>query len=927
LSRRFLCATWIVSAIAWIPGTLWADLPSACEGDVAQVVVRSDVAYSDPDILLRTARLEVGEPIRMEDLQRGLRGLRATGLGGSVAVYCRPGPAGVVVEYAMRGTIQVESVELVGDLGLKRRDLESFIPQRTRAPLVEDRVIRGVYRLQDKLREEGFLDALVRIQIDVDEDAKRAQLAYEVDAGRRYSIGAVDFLADLSPGETTALRKELKRGTGRPFVKSLIRREPERLERWLRDEGYLRAIVGEPTESPNADLATVDLSYPVDRGPRVDVIVEGAKTRSLRRRGLLPFLEGAGYDNALVAQSRTAIERHFQSRGFYDVAVRSDEEVSEDGIELMLSIDRGQKRTVESLEIQGNEAISTAEIRPRIATTSKRFLSRGSGRLVDEVLDGDLSNVRSFYALNGFPDAQVGPAEIESDGEVLHVEIPIEEGEQRQVVLTKFHGVEEFDEQELASDIYLERGGPYHPLLLEESVNAIRAAYQDRGYASVGIETSLDWGVRERLVDVSFQIEEGPRTVVEGIIVRGNQRTDREIVLRAMDIQEGDPVSARSLLEVQRHLYGLGIFSGVSVTTLPGTPYSSGRDLLVSIDEGKRRKVTYGVGWDSEDGARGLLGYTHNNLFGRGVSARFDIQASERDRQTRLLVRQPYIGLKEVPVRYSLFSVEEEQDSFDSVRRGAQIEASRRLGRTQWSLLYAFSIVDTELKPPLVEIDRELASVEIASLTPSVFIDHRNDPVNPTSGSTTNVQIEYAFPFFSADSHEFAKLFAQRTAYVPLGGFGTLAGSLRFGGIEPIGDDNLVDGTVSAEFPSRFVPISERFFAGGPSTHRAFRLDDLAIEGESATDRVSFGGNGLVLLNLDYRFPISGALEGTLFYDTGNIWGDWRDMDFDEFRHGAGAGIRYMSPIGPLRVEVGWKLDREPGESSREIFLSFGHPF
>ena len=215
----------------------------------------------------------------------------------------------------------------------------------------------------------------------------------------------------------------------------------------------------------------------------------------------------------------------------------------------------------------------------------------------------------------------------------------------------------------------------------------------------------------------------------------------------------------------------------------------------------------------------------------------------------------------------------------------------------------------------------------------------------PSRGWSASLQTEYAFPAASAEV-EFLKLFGQQTGYVSLGRLGVLGASLRIGAIEALGTGGAEDPTMLAKpvLASRRIPISERFFAGGRSSHRAYRRDRLAIpcqtafvdldamdcnaEDLSAADLlIPAGGNGLLLVNLDYRFPIFGPLGGTLFADAGNVWADWRDFDADDARVGAGVGLRYRSPIGPLRLEVGWKLDRAAGEDSAVIFLSFGNPF
>ena len=229
------------------------------------------------------------------------------------------------------------------------------------------------------------------------------------------------------------------------------------------------------------------------------------------------------------------------------------------------------------------------------------------------------------------------------------------------------------------------------------------------------------------------------------------------------------------------------------------------------------------------------------------------------------------------------------------------------------------------------QIDREDREVEIFSLIPSLFIDHRNDSLDPEEGWTTALQLEAAIPFLDAETN-FLKLFWQQTQYIRLGRLGGLAASLRLGAIEPLDDQAELGPLVPPELPSALVPVSERFFAGGRTSHRAYERDQLGLIGETlfrvGEDLVESGGNGLFVLNLDYRFAISGPVGGIVFFDVGNVWADWRDMKPRDLKTGTGIGVRYRSPIGPVRLEIGWKLDPESGEDNDPVFfLSFGNPF
>jgi outer membrane translocation and assembly module TamA len=173
--------------------------------------------------------------------------------------------------------------------------------------------------------------------------------------------------------------------------------------------------------------------------------------------------------------------------------------------------------------------------------------------------------------------------------------------------------------------------------------------------------------------------------------------------------------------------------------------------------------------------------------------------------------------------------------------------------------------------------------------------------------------MKYAVPVRQLADEHFLELFGQMTHYWDLRRLGVVAASVRAGGIEPLGD--------------RPVSIAERFFAGGRTTHRAYDRDELGIPGETLIDGKPIGGKGLLLLNLDYRFPLVGALGGTLFVDAGNVWSEWRSVRLRQVKPGVGLGLRYLTPIGPLRVEVGWKLDREGGEPKSAVLVSVGNAF
>lgn len=832
---------------------------------------------------------------------------------------------------ALRGNVIVESIDVAGDLGLDRRTLLATLPQKSGQPLLEDRMLRGVYRLEDLYRERGFFAASVRLEVRSDEARKRAAVVYRVAAGERARVGAVAIDEPSGKLAVDAALAALRARPGQLYDATLAREDPERLLRHLYRLGFRTATVAPGEPVVDADRRQVDLAYRVTLGPKIVVEIAGAKEKELTRHDLLPFLGDAGFDEALVLQAIDRIRGYYQDRGYYRVRVERSERRDPDLWRLRLEVVPGDEFQMAALRFTGNESFPAERLERLFATSPRRLLARGSGRLVDDDLSTDLANLRLFYALQGFAAARVGPAIVAESGRRLTVEVPIVEGVRRRVSRLALEGLEGVTATEARAALALAEGGPFHRLLLEQSVEQLRSLLESRGYREALVGQEVAWNDDQTLADVRLRVLSGRESRVEAVLVRGGQKTDPRYLRRATGLLPGDPISTAHLLEAQRNLYRLGIFSRVGVSTpraLEGT--ADEHEVVVDVEEGSRRSRSFGLGYDSESGARGLVRFGWLNLFGRAASLQLDLLASQKEERYRLLFRQPMIGGRPFELRSLVYREGEKRDSFDVARRGLQLVGERQFGRASVSLAYDYRIVDTQVfDPEVFNLPRESTNAHVASLTPALTWDRRDDPIEPTRGWLTAVQVERAAPVFDADAN-FLKAFLLGSGYLPLARWGTLALSVRFGGLEPFGRSRA---TAGQPFQSA-IPPSELFFAGGRTSHRAYDRDELGIPGETLSEApidrgrfVARGGAGLGLLNFDWRFPILGDFGGVVFYDAGNIWTDWRDIDPRRAKGGLGCGLRYLSPIGPLRLEIGWKLDRLKGESPYVWFFSLGNPF
>jgi outer membrane protein insertion porin family len=911
------------------------------QGDPAPEVeiVRAIEIRADAEVDLaeveRLIAFEVGKPFEEVRVRRTLRSLRHSGQASEAAVSKRPlgtradGGTDVVAVVSLWTPFRLATVEIVGETGLSAERLRGALPAAAGQPLVEDRLLRGVYALKDLYVEEGYLAAKVSLGVTVDEVRRSAAATYEVAAGSRTRIGEVRFdlaSAVATPGE---LEGALRAGEGDALRLRAVEENRDELLRFLARRDYRLARVERLPDEPGATPGTVDLAYSIEPGPRLELEIVGAERKVLEKNDLLPFLDEAGFDDAQVLHAIERIRRYFQERGHYRADVRRTEKRSPERYALKLEIVPGPKLVLEELVFAGNDSFPDDRLRQLVTTAPRRLLTPKSGRLVDAELAADLSNLRSFYALEGFHEAKVGPPEIDPAAGEIRVRIPVVEGARRTVGSLTLDGLAPLDEKEVREALPLSAGGPYHRLRVEQSVEVVRERLERLGYGSALVSSTTEWSEDGLVADVVLQAIPGRREVVAVVVVRGLEETDSEVVRRFLGLAPGDPVSREALLQMQRRLYALNLFSRVEVTVPPAGEVGDAREVVVELEEGKSRAVQLGLGYDSESGARGLLRLSHGNLFGRVSTLALDVLVSTREQYSRLLFRQPYLGSTPTEFQTALYDEHEERPDFTVDRTGVQVTLSRPIDRFSLQLATSYRIVELDADEFNDEIPLESRNARVASITPGFVYDERDDALDPRRGWLASSQLEYAAPVADAEAN-FLKLFGQASLYVPVGRRSVLAGSLRAGAIEP-----LATGMSDVDDLEASTPAAELFYAGGRTSHRAYERDSLGIVDEtilveepgSENDPFPAGGGGLLLANLELRFPVAGPVGGTLFLDGGNVWRDYRDADPAQMKWGAGIGVRYLSPVGPLRLEIGWKLDREPFEDPYVWYFSLGNAF
>jgi outer membrane protein assembly factor BamA len=375
------------------------------------------------------------------------------------------------------------------------------------------------------------------------------------------------------------------------------------------------------------------------------------------------------------------------------------------------------------------------------------------------------------------------------------------------------------------------------------------------------------------------------------------------------------------MLDAQRGLYELGLFRRVELVPMPGQEHRVERNIVVRCEEGEQKSYLFGVGYSNVDAARLILGWSHLNLFGGAHAFSAEVSLSQSQQRYSLSWREKRTLGLDIPSYLAIYRTDERIADRDLLRRGLWIDFGDRLKRPlrPW-FRYEYEVIQPESLPPDVPVtDIDFPEeTKVASITPSIEWDTRDNPLAPRKGVFASASLQYAFPAFQADEH-FLKMQTGATLYRPIWrGFGAVG--LRLGAIRPF---DQVEGVPE----NRQIPFAYRFFAGGRTTHRAFDTDRLGIPGQTIDNGQPIGGNALILLNVEYQRRIEGPFFAVIFIDAGNVWQSPSHVRFGDIRWGAGLGLHYLTPAGPLRAEYGWKLDREEGEPGGKFFVSFGVPF
>ncbi len=616
----------------------------------------------------------------------------------------------------------------------------------------------------------------------------------------------------------------------------------------------------------------------------------------------------------LLREDVERIKALYQERGYYFAEVQTQIiEAEGNQVEVTFEITEGEKVRIKRIAFSGNRAIEDDTLKTVMETKEGGLFSflTGSGIYRKEVLRDDLRRIEALYQDRGFLQVQIGEPQVEINKEEreIFITIPIVEGEQFRIGKLRLEGDEVYSADELRRVIRSREGEVFDRSQLGRDVLRLSELYSQKGYAFADVIPLTQNDLERKLVNIEIQIQRGPQVYVGEIRIRGNEVTRDKVIRREMRFDEGELFNSAKLQRSRQRIFNTRFFEEVKVETQK-RPQENIVDIQIEVKERPTGTFTAGAAFSSQDGLLGVVSISEANLFGRGQRLRLLGQLGFRRSDFELSFLEPYFLDRPVSATLTAFNRRRDVDSFTSRDTGAGFGFGKEVGEfSRFTTQYLFQVVnvgDIASNASQALRDEEGTSTT-SSVTGSFTYDTRDNFLNPTSGSRTVASTQLAV---LGGSKNFYKVGIETAKYFRV--FRDLVLVLR--GASAFGE---------GLFDTERLPLFERFFLGGNLTVRGFRFQDI---GPKDPNGDSIGGASEVFVSAQFELPIGDVLKGVAFLDMGNVYDDGQ-FDPLDLRKGAGVGIRFTTPLGPVSLDWGFKLDRKRGEDPSEVHFQIGSVF
>lgn len=932
-----------------------------------------------PGINLRTMDPLIAQPINapyhQEQVEATVAALKKSGQFQDVAVQVMPEANGLRVLFVLQPALYfgVFSFSKEASVFPYTRLLQAANYPR-QEPYTAGRVEEAESNLLDFFHQSGYFRATVEPELQTDNTHGIVNVLFLIKPGRRAKFGEIS-IEGMDPAQTGRLQHSLRSvrarlraayiKPGKTYSRIRLQNAIRFLQARLGSQHYLASRVELVSSKYNPASNRADVLFHIRQGPRITVKMAGAHVWGRTQKKLIPIYQENTVDPDLVLEGQQNLTSYFQSKGFFDVKVQSRVAKEPSGVTIRYQIQKGKRGKVTGIDFQGNQQFSDGDLKPHILVKkAKRYNPFSHGKFSQLLVRRSVKNLETLYKSAGFSSATVTP-KVTDNGDNVQVSFAVQEGERDFVESLQVEGNDSLSQAQIApKGLNLEPGKPYSQQLLSKDRDQILATYLDRGFLTAVFRARVSADKKNpHRVTVTYSIDEGPQVYTNGVAPVGAPHTRPEIIATNANIKTGKPLSQTALLVGESRLYTLGVFDWASVDTARPITNQSQAEVLVKLHEAKRNTITYGFGFEATKrggsipggtavvpglppvglpqnfktsestfwGPRGSIEYTRRNFRGRAETLTGGLFAARLDQRAVAGWNDPNFWNSIWTSTLSLSAERSSQNPLFTERLGlATLEFQRYLDAKKTKSVfvhYSFkrTTLSNLLSPDLVL--PEDRNVRLSTVSGSYSRDTRDNPLDAHQGFYQSFQLDLS-PSALGSNTNFGRFLGQVAYYKPFASGATVwANSVRLG--------------LEQAFAGAHIPVSESFFSGGGSTIRGFPLNGAGPQrpvvvcgnpGDPSTCAqitVPAGGPQLFIVNSELRFPSSllSKLGGAVFYDGGNVFRSLGLGDIGSYTNTVGVGLRYATPVGPIRFDVGHNLNPVPGVSSWQYFITLGQAF
>lgn len=686
----------------------------------------------------------------------------------------------------------------------------------------------------------------------------------------------------------------------------------------------------------DGEIAT--LVYQVDERPLVRKIrTEGNKElKSSKLRAEITIRTPGVLRTRDLQASEDAIRRLYKEEGFYAVEVSSRVEVdAKNEATVFFDIVEGKKVTIDNIEFEGNTVYSDRKLRKFIQTKQWGIFSwlTSGGKYNEAMLQNDLMIIRDQYFNVGRVRVEVKQPHIvlSEDRTKMDIFIEIEEGPEYHVGQVDIKGDLLLEKEELLQELDFVPGEVFSREKMRKNMEKLDSYYSNRGYAYVNVSPFTLIDDEKREVNLTFDIEQGIQVSIGRINVSGNTKTRDKVVRREMTLVEGELYSSGRLETSRRRINNLGFFSEVNVDSIPRHDDPATMDVDVDVKEQPTGTFSIGFGYSSTDGFIGQGSVSQDNFLGKALQLNLSGSLGGDYTNYRIGLLNPYFMDKNLALGFDAYRTDREWDEYSVESTGGKVKLGLPLSyETRLFFVYKLELQDIYDISPYSSwyIREQEGETTISSLYASVTRNTTDFRPDPSRGYMSELSVEVAG---LGGTEKFVKTIADYRHFFPIKWGIVFSPHARIGYV--------------SGYDGKDVPLNERFFLGGINTIRGFETREVGpreprnyfagydennnpIYKLSDSDYDYIGGEKMAYANLELLFPLikDANLKGLVFFDIGNAWAEDEDY-FSDLRYSVGLGIRWQSPLGPLRLEWGYNLDPYEYEDKSAFDFSIGKFF